>query len=177
MALDGASVTQILLTERIRLTASIWAVVRDTHLAEDLFQETVMRAIREPDQFHEADHVIPWALKTSRHLAIDSIRRQKRKDSILSELALKQLDEFWQTQKPHDVAARTDLLHECIEKLPEQSRELVRLRYEKGHSCSQVSTIVERTLTSVYKSLSRIHLKLRECVERSQQSPSEGTSA
>ena len=115
MALDGASVTQILLTERIRITASIWAVVRDSHLAEDLFQETVMRAIREPSQFREEDHVLPWALTTARNLAIDTLRRRDRTASILSDLALQRVDEFWQARSSQEVAARIDSLYECLD--------------------------------------------------------------
>lgn len=177
MALDGASVTQILLTERIRITASIWAVVRDSHLAEDLFQETVMRAIREPSQFREEDHVLPWALTTARNLAIDTLRRRDRTASILSELALQRVDDFWQARSSQEVAARIDSLYECLDRLPAQSREMIRLRYEQEHSCSEVSSQLERSLTATYKSLSRIHLQLKECVERAIRSTKDDTTS
>lgn len=159
-------VVKILLADRVRLCASVWAVVRDTHLADDIFQETVLKAIGDPSRFNDARHVSRWAMTAARNLAIDAARHNQRTTAILQELALQRLDDFWLTQSPQQIASWIDALHDCLGKLPERSRELVRLRYEDGMPGETVAKLLRRSLNSVYKNLSRIHEKLRECVSR-----------
>lgn len=166
MDLDEALVAKILLSDRVRLSAAVWAVVRDTHLADDIFQETVVKAISDPSRFQDAKHVSRWGMTTARNLAIDAARHSQRTKAILQELALQRLDDFWVTQSPQKIAEWIDVLHECIEKLPDRSRQMVRLRYEDGLPGESVARLTRRSLAAVYKNLSRVHEQLRECVER-----------
>ena len=48
MSFNESTVVKLILSQRVRLTACAWAVVRDTHIADDIFQETVIKAIKDP---------------------------------------------------------------------------------------------------------------------------------
>lgn len=50
-----------------------------THDVEDLVQETFIKAINGLDSFNENAHPKTWLFSIARHLAIDEIRKRKRK--------------------------------------------------------------------------------------------------
>ena len=81
-----------LLDARPRVVAGAFAVVRDGHLAEDVFQEVLLRALRMRESFSDAGGVLAWARVSARNLGIDHVRRSGRMGEMLSELALDALD-------------------------------------------------------------------------------------
>ena len=62
MTLEPESIVQVLLRERLRVTALAAAVVRDVHAADDIFQQVVLAALEARAQFRELDHVRAWRL-------------------------------------------------------------------------------------------------------------------
>ena len=50
-----------LLDARPRLVAGAFAVVRDGHLAEDVFQEMLLRALRMRESFSDEGGLLAWA--------------------------------------------------------------------------------------------------------------------
>ena len=66
-------------------------------------------------------------------------------------------------------AAPTDqhvALEQCLEKLPDRSRRLLKLRYEQSLKLREVAEVLGASLDSVHKALSRLRDRLRDCVER-----------
>jgi RNA polymerase sigma-70 factor, ECF subfamily len=58
-------------------------------LAEDLAQETFLKALRHWDQLHSADGAVPWLFRIARHTAYDHHRRCRRRPGTpLTELQL-----------------------------------------------------------------------------------------
>ncbi len=84
-------IVRILLRERIRLSATIWSVVRDTHATEDLFQELLIRAMDERARFSGNDELVAWAKISARHRAIDYARVRDGRTRILEENVLELL--------------------------------------------------------------------------------------
>ena len=61
------TVVQVLLRERMRVTALAVAVVRDVHAADDIFQQVVLSALEATARFRDTDHVLAWAFRAARH--------------------------------------------------------------------------------------------------------------
>ena len=57
-----------------------------------------------------------------------------------------------------------DLLDECKKELAECDRDLIERRYADGATTQSVAVEVGRSPDTVYKSLSRIHQRLFDCV-------------
>ena len=159
-------IVRTLLAERIRLSAAVWTVVRDTHAAEDIVQELVVKALEERQQFGEEEQLLAWARTVSRHRAIDYVRVREGRARILGEHALDLLSEDLETQPNENLAARIDALRACIDALPSKSRELISLRYTEGLRGQAVAEKLKRTRDSVYQNMSRLHKQLRACIER-----------
>lgn len=162
-----------LLDARPRLVAGAFAVVRDAHSAEDVFQEVLLRALRMSESFSDEGGVLAWARVTARHLGIDQVRRAGRLDEILSELALDALDA--RLEETADAQRqRVEAMRVCLEKLPDESRLLLRMRYDEGRKAAELSRLLRRNEAAIYKALSRLHQALRQCINGQLAAP-EGT--
>lgn len=158
-------IVRILLSQRIRLSAAIWSVVRDTHTTEDLFQELLIRAMDERTRFSGKDELVAWAKISARHRAIDYARVHNGRTRILQENVLELLAKQLESPPDELLESRLDALRECVEQLPRKSRQLVSMRYSQAMSGSDMAKTVQRTRDAVYQSLSRLHRGLRKCVD------------
>lgn len=70
-----AALTTIFMGARQSLMWSVMRIVRDRQIAEDLTQETYIRAKRAMDQA-QVDHVEAFLHQTARNLAFDHLRRK-----------------------------------------------------------------------------------------------------
>lgn len=164
MMLTEAQILQCLMAARTRLSAAVWLVVRDTHGAEDIFQNVTLKAMAGRATFETEAALLSWAFITARREAIDWIRRCRRETVGLDDGLLDLLDREWRVASPAQ-SARLDALAECLQSTSGEARELLRLRYDEGHSCEEVAARVGLGLDAVYQRLSRLHRRLRECVE------------
>lgn len=154
-----------LLDARPRLVAGAFAVVRDAHLAEDVFQEVLLRALRMRESFSDEGGVLAWARVTARNLGIDQVRRAGRLGEILSQLALDALDaRMEETADPQ--RQRREAMRVCLEKLPDESRTLLRMRYDEGRKGEELARLLKRSEAAIYKTLSRLHQALRQCINQ-----------
>lgn len=164
MPLAEADILQALMQARPRLSAAVWLVVRDTHAAEDIFQNVAVKAMTGGTTFPSEAALLSWAFITGRREGLDWLRRNQRESPGLAADVLELLDQEW--QEPERAAGgRLEALAECLESVPEAGRRMLRLRYFEGHSCEEVAERTGLGLEAVYKRLSRLHQGLRQCVE------------
>jgi len=164
MSLTEQDILQNLMQARTRLSAAAWLVVRDTHAAEDIFQNVTLKAMTGQASFQSEAALLSWAFITARREALDWLRRNQRVTVGLEDGVLDLLDREWQSAAPPSTA-RLDALAECLEALPAAARHLLRLRYDEGHGCEEVAARVGLSLDAVYQRLSRLHRSLHQCVE------------
>lgn len=163
MSLPLPSVVQHLLRDRVRITAVALAVLRNAHDADDVFQQVMLAAVEGKDVFREPEHLRAWALRAARHRAIDQART--RHLEVLDAGALDALEAHWATAPADNGSARADALDRCLGALPARHRELLRLRYEGGLDGAELARRLGRSTEAVYQTLSRLHRRLKECVE------------
>src|SRR5262245_2880624 len=125
MGLSSNTIVQILLRERVRISASVMAILRDAHAADDVFQQVVLQALEGREHFREPEHPLAWALRVARHRAIDALPRHATRR--LDDAVLNLLEQQWAAAPADDVSARAEALHRCMDKLPESARQLLRL--------------------------------------------------
>ena len=150
---------------RERISAAAWMVVQDAHVTEDIFQNTVLKAVTKDVEFEAEAALLSWAFITARREGLNWIRKHRRESVSIDPEVLALLEQDWQTEPSARAGERINALRECMESLPEKSKHLLRSRYFEGLSCSEISSQVNAKLDAVYKRLSRIHQSLRICVE------------
>jgi RNA polymerase sigma-70 factor (ECF subfamily) len=164
MTLEPDAIVQVLLRERLRVTALAAGVTRDVHAADDIFQQVVLGALEARAQFRDLAHVLAWALRAARHRAVDFAR--SRRVRSLPDDVLDLLEARWTEPGGAASSDRGEALHRCLGRLTASARELLQLRYAEGLTAVVVAERLRRTVDAVYQALSRIHRLLRECVER-----------
>ncbi|MGW5262388.1 RNA polymerase sigma factor [Microbispora sp. NPDC004025] len=123
-----------------------WALVcgfllrrtRDPHLAEDLAQETFVKATRALLGWR-GENPAAWLLTIARNVLVDHVRRHRR------ELDLPHPDELGVPALHIDALAVRDVL----ERLPEDQRRLLTLVYFDGFSLVEVAAMTGRKHTTV----------------------------
>jgi RNA polymerase sigma-70 factor (ECF subfamily) len=146
----------------------ICGLVRDPHLAEDIFQEVWIRLGNAVENGVEIADQAKWCRGVARNLILHHWRDQRRckvlPDSRLLdqiELAFEECDseaELW--------VVRGAALRHCVQSLPEKSRRILALRYEEGLPVETIAKFVRQSVDAVMKSLSRLRQRLAACVER-----------
>jgi RNA polymerase sigma-70 factor (ECF subfamily) len=152
-----------LLDARPRLIAATLAVLRDVHQAEDVFQEVLIKALRMRESFSDEAGLLAWSRVSMRNQGIDFVRRAGRLDTILSEMALDAV--AGSLEETLAASPKVTALRHCLENLPQESKRLLRMRYDEGRSGRDLAALLRRSEDGVYKALSRLHAALRQCAE------------
>ncbi|MBC7744548.1 MAG: sigma-70 family RNA polymerase sigma factor [Flavobacterium sp.] len=63
-----------------KIYTSIYLLVKDTYLAEDIFQDTFIKVIftLKAGKYNEEGKFLPWVMRIAHNLVIDYFRREKR---------------------------------------------------------------------------------------------------
>lgn len=116
------------------------SLTRDDHLAADLVQDTVERALRTADRFDHRRPAGPWLRRILHNLAVDRIRRSEH------EIAVEQVEDDWRrdeyTVDPAVVAERTldrEELEDALVRIPFSHRSVVLLHDVDGFTVRDVA--------------------------------------
>jgi RNA polymerase sigma-70 factor (ECF subfamily) len=165
MPLSEKEILRFLMQSRERISATAWLVVKDAHVAEDIFQNTVLKAVTKDLNFEAEAALFSWAFITARRDSLNWIRKHRRESVGFDEDILTLIHQDWQNDHLNPKGNRFELLRDCMEELPQKSEKILRLRYFEGLSCGEIADSISITLDAVYKRLSRIQNSLRKCVE------------
>ena len=165
MGLTEQGILQRLMSQRDSVSAAAWLVVHDTHTAEDIFQNIVLKAMTKEVTFDSEGALMSWAFIAARREGIDWLRRQKIAPVSLDETILEVLEAEWANEELGQASGRSQALRDCLGELPTKSRELLKLRYFDGQRCEQVASSLGTKRDAVYKRLSRLHQALKSCIE------------
>lgn len=134
--------------------------------AEDLLQETCSIMWRKLDEFEPGTNFTAWGISIARYRVLNYRRRMGRSRVVFNEELMTRISES-ADRLANQSDARIATLYECISKLRDKDRELIHLRYFSENSTKKAAERLGRSVESVYKSMSRIHDALLQCVRRS----------
>ena len=162
---------EILLTRhQERVYTKINFIVRDSELANDLFQDTFIKVVRllKEGKYIEEGKFLPWILRIAHNMAIDHFRRNKKMKMVRSR---NEMDVFAKidTGDSHvEEILVEDQIHtdirRLIDELPVDQREVVRMRMYDNLSFKEIA---ETTGVSINTALGRMRyavINLRKIV-------------
>jgi RNA polymerase sigma-70 factor, ECF subfamily len=165
MLMSEQLVLKTLMQWRSRISAAAWLVVRNSHTAEDIFQNIVVKAMTREVTFESEAALVSWAFIATRREAIDWLAKHKRESPILDDELLEILDKSWQSRPVLSAGTKLDALQDYIESAPVESQSLLQLRYGHNHTCEEIADKMKLKLNAVYKRLSRLHENLKQCIK------------
>ncbi len=167
--LTTENLTAILLAERLALTAFFASITHDFHLAEDVFQEICIKALKRSESFQSPAHLIHWSRLSGKNRCIDLLRARHGRHVGLSPEMLDLLAQEWPTQEGLKPMQRA--LAHCLRQLKDSKRGLLLLRYFEGRKCAEVASITGRKIETIYQALARLHRELGDCIRQRLSTP------
>jgi RNA polymerase sigma-70 factor, ECF subfamily len=153
-------------SQRHELFGFIYALVRNVHDAQDLVQEVWLRFASALESGVRIEKPAAWCRGTAKNLILHHWRDQANAkvlvDSELVELVELAFSEHEEEQEVWQ--SRRQALADCVEALPEKSKRLLALRYERGEPVAKIAESVHQSLGSVMMALSRLRRLLQKCV-------------
>ncbi len=170
--IDEQQTVRTLLAEQVRLLGYIQSIVRNADLADDVFQDVCVLAVRKRAHIKDETHLRNWLRKTARFEALNAVRRRRVDHLSLDPAVLDVLDQRWQGQDQVDSSAYRELLRQCIGRLSQVHQSLVRKRFFEKLDYGRLAAEFNRSADSLYVTFSRIYATLGKCVaERSAAEP------
>ena len=127
-------------------------MLRESHDAEDVAQQALLKGLRNIKQLRDGEQFRAWISQIAKNLCIDFIRKRKREQSALSQVArIKQGGE-----KKHVE------LEGALAKLPEECRLVLMLYYFDGRSAESIAETLKISRAAVHTRLSRARKQLRK---------------
>lgn len=167
-AQERLDLVRLLVREQSFIMAYAYAIVRDHHLAEDVYQEVALILANEWNTI-PTDAPRPWLKEVVRRKALEAARRSRR-HVLLSPETLLALAGAFDPERQAEAVHGDDPLREamaaCVEKLPLEVRRVIDGRYRDGLSCEGIAAHVGRSVQSVYATLKRARAALASCVGR-----------
>lgn len=141
-----------------------YLMVGDATIAEDLAQETLMRALRMQYQFDQARPLKPWLLQITANLARNYRRSLRRYLRALQRLATQQpeFSEFSETSGP---AWEATQLWQAISRLAQREQEVIYLRYFLELSEQETAQALGIAQGTVKSRLHRALVRLRGVID------------
>ena len=164
--LEQQQILQSLLRYRTVLVRSGLLITQDYHAAEDIYQNLVVKSLNAGLEFENTSGLLAWCRMVLRSEGVDWLKKHGRELALDDSRLLDLLDAeiMDELKESREILAWTDMLDDCLKKLNSESQRILKLRYGGERSCGEVARMMEISIESVYKRLSRIHLKLRDCV-------------
>jgi RNA polymerase sigma factor (sigma-70 family) len=130
-----------------RIFTTINLIVRDTYLAEDLLQETFIKAIRtiKSGRYNEEGKFLPWILRIAHNLAIDHFRKDKRYPTMVLEdgsPVFNALEFSEDSYESIQIRKDTDFrIKQFIDELPLVQREVLVMRHYMNMSFKDIAEV------------------------------------
>lgn len=157
--------TRLFVAAQPSLYGYLMSLVHDRQAADELIQELAERLWRKFGDYDHSRPFVAWGIGFARYLAMEWRRRQRRLPLPLDNATLEALAEETERAMPEH-AARLEALRDCLRKLTDRQREILRLRYEESTPVADIALASRHTPMAVYKAIKQAHLSLFDCVSR-----------
>lgn len=158
------SFVESLTNNQSRLYAFIFSQLGDADVAGDVLQETNLVLWRKAAEFDSRRDFMAWAFAFAKNQVRAARQRGGRSRLLFSDEAVARL-----ADRAVPRAAQTDVrlvaLAGCLETLSDTDRDLVRARYDRGHTMSETADASGRTASAVAVAIFRIRQSLARCIQ------------
>jgi RNA polymerase sigma-70 factor (ECF subfamily) len=158
---------QLLTNIQQQLTRYVRTLVPNLADADEVVQEANLFVWRHLDDFEPGTNFAAWTHKIAYYQVLTYRKRKSRSRLYFSDSLVEQLDS---TAGPRLAELPEDneavMLDQCVDKLAEEDRTLLELRYEPDATAESVARQVGRSVKAVYHALGRIRTWLLDCMER-----------
>ena len=162
---------RLILRHKDKIYTSIYIMVNDNFLDEDILQETFIKAIDtlRAGRYNEEGKFAPWVARIAYNLCIDHFRKLKRTPGIVTSEG----DDVFKYMKFEETPLEEHVhlekfetkLKELVEQLPEEQKEVVILRHFFNFSFREVSEYTKSPMNTCLGRMRYALINLRKLME------------
>lgn len=149
-----AGLAELIRRYQSKIYTSIYLLVKDEYLAEDIFQDTFIKVINtlKAGKYNEEGKFLPWVARIAHNLVIDHFRREKRTPVVNTSESFDIFDILGQyDESTEDRMIReqtyTDL-KKLIHLLPSEQKEVLIMRHYGDLSFKQIADITDVSINT-----------------------------
>lgn len=160
---DEKAFSQLVARHKSRVYSTIYLIVKDRYVAEDLLQEVFIKVVDtiKGGRYNEEGKFAPWVVRIAHNMAIDWFRRDKRYPTVVLEDGTNVLESLPFTDSSYESRQIRNealgLIRQFITQLPEAQREVLLLRHFAGMSFQEIA---DHTGVSINTALGRMRYAL-----------------
>ena len=169
---DDKAFEMLVKKTKSKVYTTIYLIVKDKYIAEDLLQETYIKAIDvlKSGRYNEEGKFLPWIIRVAHNLAIDYFRKDKRYPTIVLEDGSKVFNSFeFAEDSVEDIQLKQDLIvniRELIKKLPDEQREVLVMRHYEELSFQEISDLTNVSINTALGRMRYALINLRKMMQK-----------
>jgi RNA polymerase sigma factor (sigma-70 family) len=165
---------ELLRRHQTRIFSTIYLIVKDRYVAEDLLQETCIKAVNtiRAGRYNEEGKFLPWIVRIAHNLAIDYFRKTKRHPEVVLEdgsFVFNNMefseDSYESLRIKKETHAR---LRDFIKELPDNQREVLVMRHYMDMSFKEISDITGVSINTALGRMRYALINLRKKMNKQQ---------
>ena len=169
---NEAAFEKLVNRHRARVFTTIYLIVKDECIAEDILQETFIKVVNtiKSGRYNEEGKFLPWVMRIAHNLSIDHFRKNKRYPTVVMEDGTSVFNTMeFSEDSAESLQIRKDthtLLKQLIKELPEAQRQVLTMRHYMDMSFKEIA---EATGVSINTALGRMRyalINLRKKMEK-----------
>ncbi len=151
---DADALATIVLRYKDKIYTSIYLLVKDKYLAEDIFQDVFIRIIDtlKGGRYTDEGKFLPWAMRIAHNMCVDHFRKVKRSPTIKTSddrdiFEVLNFSEAGADQKM--MAGQShDRIRKMVDMLPEDQREVIILRHYADLSFKEIADLTKCSINT-----------------------------
>ena len=167
----GVSARRLVESHQDRLYAFIWRMVRDRDDAEELCQESFLRAFSALDSFDARFRFSTWLFTIGYRLALNHIRRRRDYSGEVDFSGVSADNADQELENVADEVANSDearrlraTIWDAVDRLSEAQKAAVLLFYRESMNCQEIGDVLNIPAATVKSHLHRARARLKDAL-------------
>lgn len=168
---NDACLEMLIKRYKSKVYTSIYLVVQDAYIAEDIFQETFIKVIKtlKSGKYEESGKFQPWVIRIARNLAIDYYRKIRKVPTITTEDGedlFERLNFFESNAEDMIITKQRDqVIRELIKQLPDDQKEVLILRNYADLSFKEIADLTQVSINTALGRMRYALINLKKLME------------
>lgn len=151
---DANALATIVTRYKDKIYTSIYLLVKDKYLSEDIFQDVFIRIIDtlKTGRYTDEGKFLPWAMRIAHNMCVDHFRKVKRTPTIKTsdDRDIFEVLNFSEPGADHKMmnTQSQDKVRKMVDLLPEDQREVIILRHYADLSFKEIADLTNCSINT-----------------------------
>ncbi|MEP7255013.1 MAG: sigma-70 family RNA polymerase sigma factor [Ferruginibacter sp.] len=151
---DANALATIIVRYKDKIYTSIYLLVKDKYLSEDIFQDVFIRIIDtlKGGRYTDEGKFLPWAMRIAHNMCVDHFRKVKRTPTIKTseDRDIFEVLNFSEPGADHKMmnGQSHERVRKMVDMLPEDQREVIILRHYADLSFKEIADLTQCSINT-----------------------------